>query len=82
MNPLPDGSGKPFKLCVNGREDLASQLGCRHFGASLTKNGKSIFIENIVLDKEQNETDLKITVQLKGSGSVLTLTTNPGPAYQ
>ena len=82
VNPLPDGSGKPFRLCVNGREDLASQLGCRHFGASLTRNGKSIFIENIVLDKKQNETNLKITVQLKGFTDFLTIVTNPGQAYQ
>ena len=82
INPLPGSSGKPFQLCVNGTDNLASQLGCGHFGASLTKNGKSIFIENIVLDKKQNETDLKITVQLKGSGPMLTITTNPGPAYQ
>ena len=82
VNPLPDGSGKPFRLCVNGIANLASQLGCKHFGASCTIKGKTIFIENISLDKDQNKTDLKITVQLKGSGSVLTLTTNPGPAYQ
>lgn len=80
-NPLPGGSGKPFQLCVNGTDNLASQLGCRHFGASLTKNRKSIFIENIVLDKKLNETDLKITVQLKGSGPFLTIITKPGPGY-
>ena len=82
VNPLPDGSGKPFRLCVNGIANLASQLGCKHFGASCTIKGKTIFIENISLDKDQNKTDLKITVQLKGSGSILTITTNPGPAYQ
>ena len=80
-NPLPGGSGKPFQLCVNGTDNLASQLGCGHFGASLTRNGKSIFIENIVLDKKLNETDLKITVQLKGSGPFLTIITKPGPGY-
>ena len=82
VNPLPDGSGKPFRLCVNGIANLASQLGCKHFGASCTIKGKTIFIEKISLDKDQNKTDLKITVQLKGSGSILTITTNPGPAYQ
>ena len=82
VNPLPDGSGKPFRLCVNGIANLASQLGCKHFGASCTIKGKTIFIENISLDKDQNKTDLKITVQLKGSGPILTITTNPGPAYQ
>ncbi|AIW90297.1 hypothetical protein JO41_11170 [Treponema sp. OMZ 838] len=81
-NPLPGGSGEPFQLCVNGMGNLASQLGCGHFGASLTKNGKSIFIENIVLDKKQNETDLKITVQLKGFTDFLTIVTNPGQAYR
>lgn len=81
-NPLPGSSGKPFQLCVNGTDNLASQLGCGHFGASLSINGKSIFIENIVLDKKQNETDIKITVQLKGSGPILTITTDPGPAYR
>lgn len=82
INPLPGSSGKPFQLCVNGTDNLASQLGCRYFGASLTKNGKSIFIENIVLDKKQNETDIKITVQLKGFTDFLTIVTNPGPAYR
>ena len=81
VNPLPGGSSKPFWLCVNGTDNLASQLGCGHFGASLTRNGKSIFIENIVLDKKQNETDLKITVQLKGSDPFLTIITKPGPGY-
>ena len=80
-NPLPGGSGKPFWLCVNGTDNLASQLGCGHFGASLTRNGKSIFIENIILNKKQNETDLKITVQLKGSDPFLTIITKPGPGY-
>ncbi|UTC43723.1 lipoprotein 17-related variable surface protein [Treponema sp. OMZ 857] len=82
INPLPGGSGKPFQLCVNGTDNLASQLGCGHFGASRTKNGKLIFIENIVLDKKQNETDLKITVQLKGFTDFLTIVTNPGQAYR
>ena len=81
-NPLPNSSGKPFWLCVNGMDNLASQLGCRHFGASLTRNGKSIFIENIILNKKRNETNLKITVQLKGSTDFLTITTNPGLAYR
>ena len=81
VNPLPGGSSKPFWLCVNGTDNLASQLGCGHFGASLTRNGKSIFIENIVLNKKQNETDLKITVQLKGSDPFLTIITKPGPGY-
>ena len=81
-NPLPNSSGKPFWLCVNGMDNLASQSGCRHFGASLTRNGKSIFIENIILNKKRNETNLKITVQLKGSTDFLTITTNPGPAYR
>ena len=80
-NPLPGGSSKPFWLCVNGTDNLASQLGCGHFGASLTRNGKSIFIENIILNKKQNETDLKITVQLKGSDPFLTIITKPGPGY-
>ena len=48
INPLPGSSGKPFQLCVNGTDNLASQLGCGHFGSSRTKNGKSIFIENII----------------------------------
>ena len=81
-NPLPYGSGKPFWLCVNGTDNLASQLGCGHFGSSRTKNGKSIFIENIILNKKQNETDLKITVQLKGFTDFLTITTDPGLAYK
>ncbi len=81
-NPLPGSSGKPFQLCVNGTDNLASQLGCGHFGSSRTKNGKSIFIENIILNKKQNETDLKITVQLKGFTDFLTIITDPGPAYR
>lgn len=48
-NPLPDGVDKPFCLCVNGTDNLASQLGCKNFGASLTKNGKIILITMTVI---------------------------------
>lgn len=81
-NPLPDDPNKPFCLCVNGEATLSNYLGCKAYGASKTRNNKVIFIENIQLQKTSGETDLQVKVQLMGSGSVLTLTTNPGPAYQ
>jgi hypothetical protein len=82
VNPLPDDPNKPFCLCVNGEATLSNYLGCKAYGASKTRNNKVIFIENIQLQKTSGETDLQVKVQLMGSGSVLTLTTNPGPAYQ
>ena len=81
-NPLPDGPDKPFCLCVNGEATLSNYLGCKAYGASKTRNNKVIFIENIQLQKTSGETDLQVKVQLMGSGSVLTLTTNPGQVYQ
>lgn len=81
-NPLPDGPDKPFCLCVNGEATLSNYLGCATYGASKTRNNKVIFIENIQLQKTSGETDLQVKVQLMGSGSVLTLTTNPGAAYR
>ena len=81
-NPLPDGPDKPFCLCVNGESTLSNHLGCKVYGASKTRNNKVIFIENIQLQKTSCETNLQVKVQLKGSGSVLTLTMNPGEAYR
>ena len=81
-NPLPDGSDKPFCLCINGEATLSNYLGCKVYGASKTRNNKVIFIENIQLQKTSGETNLQVKVQLKGSGSVLTLTMNPGEAYR
>ena len=81
-NPLPDGPDKPFCLCINGEATLSNHLGCKAYGASKTRNNKVIFIENIQLQKKFDETDLQVKVQLKGSGSVLTLTMNPGGAYR
>ena len=81
-NPLPDGLDKPFCLCINGEPTLSNHLGCATYGASKTRNNKVIFIENIQLQKTFGKTDLQVKVQLMGSGSVLTLTTNPGAAYR
>ena len=81
-NPLPDGPDKPFCLCVNGESTLSNHLGCKVYGASKTRNNKVIFIENIQLQKTSGETNLQVKVQLKGSGSVLTLTMNPGEEYR
>ena len=81
-NPLPDGSDKPFCLCINGEATLSNYLGCKAYGASRTRNNKVIFIESIQLQKISGETDLQVKVQLMGSGSVLTITTDPGPAYR
>lgn len=81
-NPLPDGPDKPFCLCVNGEPTLSNHLGCATYGASKTRNNKVIFIENIQLQKTFGETDLQVKVHLMGSGSVLTLTMNPGAAYR
>ena len=81
-NPLPDGPDKPFCLCINGEATLSNHLGCAIYGASKTRNNKVIFIENIQLQKTFGETDLQVKVHLMGSGSVLTLTMNPGAAYR
>lgn len=81
-NPLPDGPDKPFCLCVNGEATLSNYLGCKAYGASKTRNNKVIFIENIQLQKTFGKIDLQVKVQLIGSGSVLTLTMNPGAAYR
>ena len=81
-NPLPDGFDKPFCLCINGEATLSNYLGCKAYGASRTRNNKVIFIENIQLQKISGETDLQVKVQLKGSGPILTITTDPGPAYR
>ena len=81
-NPLPDGLDKPFCLCINGEATLSNYLGCKVYGASKTRNNKVIFIENIQLQKTSGETNLQVKVQLMGSGSVLTLTMNPGEAYR
>lgn len=81
-NPLPDGPDKPFCLCINGEATLSNHLGCATYGASKTRNNKVIFIENIQLQKTFGETDLQVKVHLMGSGSVLTLTMNPGAAYR
>ncbi len=81
-NPLPDGFDKPFCLCINGEATLSNYLGCKVYGASKTRNNKVIFIENIQLQKISGETDLQVKVQLKGSGPILTITTDPGPAYR
>ena len=81
-NPLPDGPDKPFCLCVNGEPTLSNHLGCAIYGASKTRNNKVIFIENIQLQKKFDETDLQVKIRLMGSGSVLTLTMNPGGAYR
>ncbi len=81
-NPLPDGSDKPFCLCINGEATLSNYLGCKAYGASRTRNNKVIFIESIQLQKISGETDLHVKVQLKGSGPILTITTDPGPAYR
>ncbi len=81
-NPLPDGFDKPFCLCINGEATLSNYLGCATYGASKTRNNKIIFIESIQLQKISGETNLQVKVQLKGSGPVLTITTNPGPAYR
>ena len=81
-NPLPDGFDKPFCLCINGEATLSNYLGCKAYGASRTRNNKVIFIENIQLQKIFGETDLQVKVQLKGSGPILTITTDPGPAYR
>ena len=81
-NPLPDGFDKPFCLCINGEATLSNYLGCKAYGASRTRNNKVIFIESIQLQKISGETNLQVKVQLKGSGPVLTITTNPGPAYR
>ena len=81
-NPLPDGPDKPFCLCINGEATLSNHLGCKAYGASKTRNNKVIFIENIQLQKTFGETDLQVKVHLMGSGSVLTLTMNPGAAYR
>ncbi|QTQ14808.1 hypothetical protein HRQ91_10220 [Treponema parvum] len=81
-NPLPDGQDKPFCLCVNGEATLSNHLGHENYGASKTINGKVIFVQSIHLQKTSGETDLQVHVQLKGSCPILTITTNPGPAYQ
>ena len=81
-NPLPDGFDKPFCLCINGEATLSNYLGCKAYGASRTRNNKVIFIENIQLQKISGETDLQVKVQLKGSGPILTITTDPDPAYR
>ena len=81
-NPLPDGFDKPFCLCINGEATLSNYLGCATYGASKTRNNKIIFIESIQLQKISGETNLQVKVQLKGSGPILTITTNPGPAYR
>ncbi|QTQ17025.1 lipoprotein 17-related variable surface protein [Treponema parvum] len=81
-NPLPDGPTKPFCLCVNGEATLSNHLGCKEYGASKTVNGKVILVQNVQLQKSYGETDLQVHVQLKGSGPILTITTNPGSAYQ
>lgn len=81
-NPLPDGLDKPFCLCINGEATLSNYLGCATYGASKTRNNKVIFIENIQLQKTFGKTDLQVKVQLMGSGSVLTLTMDPGEVYR
>ena len=69
----------PYKLSVNGSDDnLSSHLGCANFGASKTRNNKVIFIEHIQLQKEANSKFMKVQVKLKGSGSVLEVTADPG----
>ena len=77
-NPLPDGSDKPFCLCVNGEPTLSNHLGCKAYGASKTRNNKVIFIENIQLQKEANSKFMTVQVKLKGSGGILEVPAAPG----
>ncbi|MGP1437720.1 MAG: hypothetical protein ACTTKH_01460 [Treponema sp.] len=75
----PFGTNSPFNLCVSGSDpEPSSHLGCTTFGASKTKNGKTIFIENIQLKKLANSKTMEVFVTLKGSsGSTLKITTEP-----
>ena len=74
-NSIFTASSNPFHLCVNGENtDPSTHLGCAIFGASKTKNGKIIFIENINIKKEAGSKFMEVQVKLKGSGSVLKVT--------
>lgn len=54
-------------LCVNsGESNPNTHLGCTTFGASKTRNGKIIFIENISLTKVANLEFMEIAITLKG----------------
>ena len=79
-NPF-GGSDSLFNLCVNSENtNPATYLGSAggsYGGASKTKNNKVIFIENIQLEKKANSTSMEVLVKLKGSGSVLKVTTEP-----
>ena len=67
-----------FHLCLNGTDQLSTQLGCSHYGASKTIKGKVIFIENIQLKKVSGSENMDVLVTLKGENAkTLKITITP-----
>lgn len=74
----PFSSTTPFFLSVNGSTyNVASHLGLADYGASKTKNNKTILIERIELEKKANSNTMYVLVKLKGNGEMLKVQVEP-----